>query len=406
MPGQEEEKVGRNLKDWLESYMELVRDTEPPELFKLWTGISVIAAALQRKCKMERGFQRFFPNMYIVLLGPPASRKGTALGQGYYFLEQLDIPLASDSSTRAALIGKIKRTKKIFTDKITAKDIVHSSLTIFSPEFTVLIGYQDIGFLTALVDWYDCGRGEQGVWENDTIIRSGEKIYGIWINIIGATTPQLLREALPVVGIGGGFASRVLFINEQKKGKRISPKNFTTEQISLTGLLVNDLKQINSLNGDFVFEESCREEFDKWYETSCEEEPKLNQEKFAGYIGRRAAHCYKLMMICSASRSDEMIIRTEDFQRSLKYLTEIESRMDGTFQNFGKLNYAEELGKIIEMVKKKKRVTRMEIFKLFSNDVSDKTIDSIIETLKVMGLVKLVIVGNDIVLKLIEKEKK
>lgn len=401
MPEQKE----RLLKSWLDSYLELTQNTEPPKLFRLWTAISVIAAALQRKCKISRGFQTFYPNMYIVLLGPPASRKGTALGQGYFFLEELGLAIASDSSTRAALISRIKKAKKKLINTDSGEEITHSSLTIFSQEFTVLIGYQDLGFLTVLVDWYDCGRGKEGIWENDTIIRQNEKITGIWVNVLGASTPQLLRQALPSIGIGGGFSSRVLFINELSKGKRIALRTFTEAECKLTESLVEDLHQIHELCGEFKFSSECEKRFDYWYVNCCEEEPTLNQDKFAGYIGRRAAHCYKLMMVVCAARTNNLIIEVQDFEKALSLLEEVEERMDATFSGFGKFEYAEELNKVMQLLVKKKRITRSEIFSLLSEDAPAQVLDGIIETLRVMKKANTCVNGNETVLTLVEGGK-
>jgi hypothetical protein len=394
----------RVLTDWLASYLELTKDTEPPELFRLWTGISVVAAALQRKCKLKKGFQTFYPNMYIVLLGPPASRKGTALGQGYFFMEELKLPVASDSSSRAALIRRIKKAKKKITDTETGEDITHSSITIFSPEFTVLIGYQDVQFLTVLVDWFDCGKGKEGVWENDTIARGEEKITGIWVNILAGTTAQLLRQALPTIGIGGGFSSRVLFINEFK-GERKALKDMTEAEAQLTQDLIEDLHQIHALNGAFQLTPECQRTFDQWYVNDCEEEVCLNQDKFAGYIGRRATHCYKLMMIVNASRTNTMLIETEDFKRALNLLKEVETRMESTFSGFGKFEYAEELGLVLTLLKRKKKITRSEIYKLCANDAPPQVLDGIIETLRVMNKARTTSDGNETIITLVEGTK-
>ena len=60
----------RNIPDWIEGYLAYTEDSEPPQLFKEWCAVSVIAAALQRKCKLEWGTTVFYPNLYIVLTAP------------------------------------------------------------------------------------------------------------------------------------------------------------------------------------------------------------------------------------------------------------------------------------------------------------------------------------------------
>ena len=59
----------RRVPDWLAGYLEYTDNTEPPLMYRTWVGLSTIAAAMERKCRVELGFLRFYPNMYIVLVG-------------------------------------------------------------------------------------------------------------------------------------------------------------------------------------------------------------------------------------------------------------------------------------------------------------------------------------------------
>ena len=62
--------MARALKDWIDSYLDFVDNSEPPQMFKLWCAISVIASALERKCYLSWGTLTFYPNIYIVLVAP------------------------------------------------------------------------------------------------------------------------------------------------------------------------------------------------------------------------------------------------------------------------------------------------------------------------------------------------
>ena len=62
----------RILDSWIDNYLIYTDNSEPPRMFRLWSAISVIAAVLQRKCKLPWGTLTFYPNLYTVLVGPPA----------------------------------------------------------------------------------------------------------------------------------------------------------------------------------------------------------------------------------------------------------------------------------------------------------------------------------------------
>lgn len=385
----------RLVKDWLEGYLRLTEESEPPRLFRLWTGISIIAAALQRKCRLERGTLTFYPNMYIVLVGPPATRKGTAMGQGYYFLSELGISTAADSCTREALIKRLKSMNKKKLNMKTGEQLVHSSLTIYSEEFTVLIGYKDIDFLTILTNWYDCGRGPQGFWERETISHELERVAGVWVNVLGASTPTLLRSALPTETIGSGFASRIILVNEHKKGKSIAVPKFTEEDRKLREKLKKDLEQILDLCGEFTVTPAWDAKWAEWYDSQEEEALRtLDSRTFSDYIGRRASHLYKLNMIVNVSRTNSMQIDVEDFEKAHALLLEVEKNMNDTFASFGRFEYADVMGELVRLLRSKGELLMDEVYRSFGNDADKKTLDMIVETIVAQRVAKRELVGT------------
>ena len=81
--------MARLVDDWIDKYLVYSSNTEPPAMFHLWTAISVISSVLQRKCYFPWGTLTFYPNMYVVLVGPPAARKGTAMNIGKKILDDM-----------------------------------------------------------------------------------------------------------------------------------------------------------------------------------------------------------------------------------------------------------------------------------------------------------------------------
>ncbi|KKK87178.1 hypothetical protein LCGC14_2755840 [marine sediment metagenome] len=133
--------MSRVLKDWITRYLDFVENTEPSLLYKEWTAISVVAAALQRKCYLPWGHLTFYPNMYIVLVGPPGSRKNTAMDTGHNFLRDANIKLAADAVTRAGLVQELDAAQHA---ELSDKGLkVHASLTVFSEELSVFFGYDE-----------------------------------------------------------------------------------------------------------------------------------------------------------------------------------------------------------------------------------------------------------------------
>src|SRR5688572_20618371 len=97
----------RLIKDmnWLKAYLLYTNDILSPESFNLWTGISVIASALQRKTFIPVNQFLCYPNAYVVLMGPPGTMKSTSMRAGRELLSTVPkIFMATDSTTREKLI--------------------------------------------------------------------------------------------------------------------------------------------------------------------------------------------------------------------------------------------------------------------------------------------------------------
>ena len=214
----------RRLDNWLDKYVHYCHDSEPPTKFHEWMGVSLIAAALQRKCKLHWGSLTFYPNFYIVLVSPPGqARKGTAMDMAIDILSDLSIALAPDASSLQALIRSMSECTR--TEECTEESYfeTHSSITAFCPELTVFLGYSNKEFITNLCDFYDCRKS----FGYDTIGRGLEQIVGVFLNLVGATTPDLIRSSMPVDTIGTGLPSRMIFVYEHRIRYRVACPFFT-----------------------------------------------------------------------------------------------------------------------------------------------------------------------------------
>lgn len=61
--------------DWIECFLEYTKGLPSPEIFRLWAGISTIAGMLERKVWVTTSGGTIYPNIYAVLVAPPAVGK-------------------------------------------------------------------------------------------------------------------------------------------------------------------------------------------------------------------------------------------------------------------------------------------------------------------------------------------
>ena len=379
----------RKLSDLLDAYIQYQDNTEPPLLYKRWCGISLIAAALQRKVHARWGTLCFYPNFYIILVGPPGkARKGTAMRLMREHVEHLQLQIAAEATTREALIQSLAEAGMCnnMTDKPLAINLYqHSSMTIFSEELTSLIGYNSKELMANLADWFDCA----SKWTYRTKTAGVSEITNIFVNIIGATTPELLQATMPLDMIGGGLSSRILFIFAKGKGKRVVCPELSLEEKRLRDDVNHDLEQLYRMKGQFKYSKDFIEAWAEWYLNKPETCP-LKSRFLHYYWERREVHLMKLAMICSASRSNEMVIRAADLARADDMLTEAEVFMPYAFHGMGHRDDAAIVSNIANTIVEMEETTVRILLQHFYTDLTLEQLHGILNLLSTKGFCKLV----------------
>lgn len=382
----------RELSNWLDAYIEYTDNSESPLSYHIWCGLSTIAGALQRKVYLKWGIAEvIYPNLYVVLIGPSGkTRKGTALGIAKSLLKQTPgITICPESSSgKQATIIVMKRTGLDFVDPTDGKTKRHCSVTAFSEELSVFLGQSDISYLAALTDWYD----SKDDWDYETVGRGKDSIKGVCLNLIGGTAPDWIQSMLPAEAVGGGFTSRIIFIVEEVKRKLVPEHTMTEREVELQDMLIRDLERISKMAGSMTMTKETKKLYVDWYiqqnKNSDLGRPAVNDPRFAGYNERRATHLRKLLLVCSASRSDDLLIIPEDFHMARKLLVSAEGNMAKTFGGFGKSRTSDSTEDIKNFIEKVGITTRGMVLQRFYRDVDTNTLNIIEETLRQAGIIK------------------
>jgi len=397
------------LNDWLTGYLAYCNNTEPPKSYHTWTGISVIAGALQRRVYTVWGHETIYPNEYIVLIGPSGKcRKGTAMTIGKNLLTEVGIPLASESITREALIRRMKESVNTFTDPTSGEIKFHCSLTVMSDELSVFLGQGDIKFLADLTDWYD----SRDNWRYETKGQGIDHIQGICFNMLGAYAPDWLQSILPQEAIGGGFTSRIIFIVEDRKGKVVPLPTMTKEEFQLREDLINDLQIISNISGEYKYDDEAKAYYVNWYKKQEAQSSSggnvIDDPRFSGYCDRRANHIRKLAVILAASRSNQLIIEKIDLERAVELLESAEKNMPRVFGGIGKSPYSQAVELVLDYLIVHKKVTRSQLMRKLYRDVDSQSLKIAEEVLENMKVVKISRdpIANEVTYNLIEENLK
>ncbi len=359
-------KKNRLLNNWIQSCIEYAEETEPPKLFKTWSAVAAISASLQRKCYINWGIGgKIYPNMYIILCGPSASRKGTAMKIVTPFLQDLEtddkIKLTPSACTREKLIQIMAGSLKVEDDER------HCSVTVLASELTVFINNKSIGLIDDLNKYFDC----EDKFEYATKGQGTDVVHNVFVSLFAATTPSHIQTDFPSLAITGGFTSRTVFVFGDTKYKTVPYPVDSPELRKLKDRLAFDLNTIYSLRGEFHMTKEFLKAYTEWYENSHKGHG-LEEKDFGGYIGRRADHIRKLSMIFCASRGNSTRIELSDFLQAKGLLLETEKYMPFVFSGVGRCHGSQVIATFLSRIEnaKGKWVKVSEIYKTHVFDVT------------------------------------
>lgn len=326
-------------KGFLQSYLEYTAELESPELFHFWACISMLGATLGRKCYVNRGYFTCYPNEYIILVSESARcRKTTSAEMAIKLYRKAEItPVLRGNVTRRSLSSHLHDMNE---------SVGNSFTYLYSPELGTLLGAESYisGLMTLITDFYDCPDEN----EHKTQTQGTDTHKDVFLSLLGCTTPSWLASMPPDM-VEGGFSSRALFV-VQNKPRQPRPRPFKSDRNKeLELMLIEDVKAIHALSGEFRWTRDAEVHFDEWY---VREYDKIDRAdvRLRAYYGRKGEHLLKLAMVLSASRNDSMLITPFDIDSALTFLGQVEGQMAHAFRGFGLANTTKHIDRILQQI--------------------------------------------------------
>ncbi len=330
----------RNHENWLTAYLRYTTNTEAPTAFHWWTGVATIAGALQRNVYLDMHNFEWIPNFYIVLVGQAGLvTKSTSLRLGEKLLRGVGpkIRFGSSSGSWQAMAEEISKAALTSASKkgslLEAETFRTSPISYFISEFGTFFDPNNREQIDFFVDAWD---GQRTSFTRTTKSGGSLKIDCACVNILAGTTPTWIKENFTATMIGGGFASRLIFVKGSEKRKFIAypSRHATTEDFKRMQMsLTEDLKQINKLEGPMSMTEEAYRWGENWYEEHFKKKRQLSGERFDGFYARKQTHLHKLAIILSIARSNSLVIEVEDLQEANDRLLLVEKDLASVVEN-------------------------------------------------------------------------
>lgn len=347
---------------FLKQYLRYVENTEPPTIMKLWAAVTCGSAALGRHAWLESGTSRIFPNMYVLLVGPPGTRKSTAINQASKLLKTAtEVKFAPDDTggQRQGLIVAMEDTYEELSDlqmdQLLGSDVLDLSelaeikidvnkddkhvLFVCATEFGSFIGQNSLELTRFLIKMWD------GEHEYKYKIRNVVNVLqNPLLTLVGGTTATDIAALLPPEAIGQGFMSRIVLVFAANKEKRIARPKLLTD-------LAPELEatyrwMYYDMRGPMQESVQAKQMLDSIY---IHGDVSINDTRFMYYTERRHTHLTKLAMVLAALRRSSTI-ETQDVEHADIMLSETEDYMPEALGEYGLSPIAAAKQKMLEFI--------------------------------------------------------
>jgi len=370
----------RKLSSWIDAFVKYTDNLESPEIFRRWVAISAIGATLEQKVWIQTS-EPFYPNLYTVLVGHPGGGKTRSIMAARKLLKEIpELHIAPTSIKMASLVDCLVAAKRIVIN-IPHPPLEFNSLILTVDEFGAFMHKFDEELVDGLTTLYDVT-----VPYSQQRRTSGLKIKidNPQLSIMAGSTPANLLKFMPEIAWDQGFTSRIILVYSGERS--MSEDVFGKEVAEVPKELIHDLKCIHSLIGPFNPSTEYRTAISNWTKLGLPPVPK--HPKLTHYCTRRRGHLFKLSMVASVDRGDDLTLTKADFNRAMGWLLDAEAAMPEIFRQGTGSTDAKAMDEIAHFIESRGTVKERELINFARERIPVQHVIKVLEIMERSGLIK------------------
>lgn len=313
--------------------MALTEGAFSPHLFRLWSGISLVAGALERRVWARVGPPRTYPNLYVLLVAAPGVGKQVIEITREMWRQTLEpgtkiraFHVAPHQMTKASLVDSLAKAKslRLFPDGLQT----WHSLLIAAEEFQVLLPAFDPEYISTLNYMFNSPEIPYQEERRTGSVRSIE-IEMPQLNILAGVQPSYFVSTFPEEAWTTGFARRIIMVYASE-GPKYELFADVKNDHALRDRLLAKLGQMDLLYGQMFWDPEGMIRLRDWHR--AEGPPRPTHSKLTHYNNSRTMLVTKLCIVSTVSRTGRMLIEDLDVRRAIAWLVEAERLMPDVFR--------------------------------------------------------------------------
>jgi hypothetical protein len=351
--------------------------------------MSVLSSALKRRCYIWYRGIKFFPNQYIILVGPPGIGKGESISAATRIANEIKaINYIKDWVTPQEIIEELSAGFQHIHLKpgqvMTTNVVQDHTCCIMAPELAVFLQQYD-NLHSLLCAWWD-----QNKFDYKTKNKGKHVIEDMSVSLLGGCVPDYIRSLGKdrLAPITGGFTARTIFVYATEKFQ-LKNDNFGAPNHNsniLHNALVNDLKHITNITGELRISKDAEKIWQQVYQEH-NKRGSIDSDASTNFKSRISSHIIKTAITQSISESDSLIITRDHLERAIRDIEQVRDKVDIVFRSIGESPLAVTMDKVIKLVDMKGMVSYKELLKYVMRDATQDQLNGILTVLVKTGVV-------------------
>jgi hypothetical protein len=364
--------------NWLSGFGFFTKESEASSQYLWWVAAATLAGALRRRVWAKWGHDKIYPNLYVMLVGPAGSRKTRAINFARKFANGIDIPVSAESTSREGLIWHMMQNGQL--QEMNGDLLQTSPLLVAASEFASLYRTSKESLMEFLNDIYDTEQYDDKPWTYETRGRpEPDVIVRPYMTLLSGATPSWIAETLGPGYIDQGLSARTITVYSGGPRFYKAKPNITPEMWLMHGYLLEDLKHISTLHGEFEVTEEAWDWFVYWY---TEIYPKQRVDyRLSTYLTRKPLHLWKTAQLISIAETDNLTLNGDHFRTALEQLENTEPFMSRAFTAVGRNPLASRQEVLMTAIQEAREISQVELLDRFGSEVSDAELQEIIQRL-------------------------
>ena len=435
----------------LECWLNYCRYVESPNSFIVFSLLTAIGAALQRRVWKDHNTVRLYPNIFTILVGDASTGKGRvikplkgilksfkndnmlvaldvaglpqvlsglspktydpsdefdrsaekeatmdALADKATLSDDLLYPIPADSSSLRAVTSYMSQSgRNIFyaakdkEGKMRKNVYLHSSAFFVLEEIVSL--FKDKNETKDMVDFL-VQTWDAGDYRHATYGYGIDNILNCCVSLLAGTTPDSMEDLFSSRLLKEGLSSRTLFVYEDEKRFRhfCTEATLLPEQIESYKKLKVWFRKLASVYGSVTFSPESIEYLRTWYEENFDENKINGNSKLSHYYGRKDMHIMKVAMAVHFMDRLDRVVTLEDVKLAHALLDSIEPNMHLALRVAGRNDAANVTRKLVGYISKHGPVNTNMLWLEFCEDIKSMgELKEILLALKEVGKITL-----------------